>query len=173
MSAIFAFRHLFARRAGGLLLALLLSLVTLAAGVALLGTSGWFITGAALTTAGLAFNLFAPSALVRGFSFIRILARYGERLSGHDATLRLLADIRGWLFAKLFPRLPLNDRSMSARILDSSVLFAIEANLLNPPVISTVSRTYEAERNRLRHQQQPEGVQAQAHQQDRTESWIA
>ena len=112
MNAFFAFRHLFARRAAGLLLALFLSLVTLAAGVALLGTSGWFITGAALTTAGLAFNLFAPSALVRGFSFIRILARYGERLSGHDATLRLLADIRGWLFAKLFPRLPLNDRSL-------------------------------------------------------------
>ena len=58
-------------------------------------------------TAGLAFNLFAPSALVRGFSFIRILARYGERLAGHDATLRLLSELRGWLFARLFPRLPL------------------------------------------------------------------
>lgn len=112
MRALLAFRHLFAAQARGLLLALLLSLIALAAGVALLGTSGWFITAAALTTAGLAFNLFAPSALVRGFSFIRILARYGERLVGHDATLRLLADIRGWLFARLFPRLPLSDRSL-------------------------------------------------------------
>ncbi|MCS6762330.1 MAG: hypothetical protein MO846_10410 [Candidatus Devosia symbiotica] len=59
--------------------------------------------------AGLAFNLFVPSALVRGFSFVRILARYGERLSGHDATLRLLTDIRGWLFMRLFLRPPLND----------------------------------------------------------------
>lgn len=112
MKALLALVPLFQRRAGGLLLALLLSLVALAAGVALLGTSGWFITAAALTTAGLAFNLFAPSALVRGFSFIRILARYGERLAGHDATLRLLADIRGWLFARLFPRLPLTDRGL-------------------------------------------------------------
>lgn len=112
MRALLAFRGLFARQARGLLLALVLSLVTLAAGVALLGTSGWFITAAALTSAGLAFNLFAPSALVRGFSFIRILARYGERLTGHDATLRLLADIRGWLFARLFPRLPLADRNL-------------------------------------------------------------
>ncbi|MFK4809046.1 thiol reductant ABC exporter subunit CydC [Devosia sp. ZW T5_3] len=112
MKALLAFRSLFARQARGLLLALILSLVTLAAGIALLGTSGWFVTGAALTSAGLAFNLFAPSALVRGFSFIRILARYGERLTGHDATLRLLADIRGWLFARLFPRLPLADRNM-------------------------------------------------------------
>jgi ATP-binding cassette subfamily C protein CydC len=112
MKALLAFRTLFARQASGLLLALVLSLVTLAAGAALLGTSGWFITAAALTSAGLAFNLFAPSALVRGFSFIRILARYGERLAGHNATLRLLADIRGWLFARLFPRLPLTDRNL-------------------------------------------------------------
>ena len=112
MRSLLAFRSLFAARAKGLLLALVLSLVALAAGVALLGTSGWFITSAALTTAGLAFNLFAPSALVRAFSFIRIIARYGERLAGHDATLRLLSDIRGWLFARLFPRLPLSDRSL-------------------------------------------------------------
>ena len=112
MKSLLAFRGLFLSQAKGFSLALLLSLVAVAAGVALLGTSGWFITAAALTTAGLAFNLFVPSALVRAFSFIRILARYGERLSGHDATLRLLADLRGWLFARLFPRLPLADRSL-------------------------------------------------------------
>ena len=112
MKALLAFRGLFLSQAKGFTLALVLSLVTLAAGVALLGTSGWFITAAALTTAGLAFNLFAPSALVRGFSFIRILARYGERLAGHDATLRLLSDLRGWLFARLFPRLPFGDRGL-------------------------------------------------------------
>ena len=112
MKALLAFRGVFLSQARGFTLAVVLSLVALAAGVALLGTSGWFITAAALTTAGLAFNLFAPSALVRGFSFIRILARYGERLAGHDATLRLLAELRGWLFARLFPRLPLADRSL-------------------------------------------------------------
>lgn len=112
MKSLLAFRSLFLTQAKGFGLALLLSLVALAAGVALLGTSGWFITAAALTSAGLAFNLFAPSALVRGFSFTRILARYGERLSGHDATLRLLAELRGWLFARLFPRLPLADRGL-------------------------------------------------------------
>ena len=112
MTALLAFRGLFARQAKGFALALVLSLIALAAGVALLGTSGWFITATALTTAGTAFNLFVPSAGVRAFSFIRILARYGERLTGHDATLRLLADIRGWLFARLFPRLPFNDRSL-------------------------------------------------------------
>lgn len=103
---------LFRRRLGALSLALLLSSIALAAGIALLGTSGWFITATALTTLGLGFNLFVPSALVRAFSFIRILARYGERFVGHNATLRLLSDLRGWLFSALFPRLPLTDRSI-------------------------------------------------------------
>ena len=127
MKALLAFRRLFMRQARGFGLALILSLVTLAAGIALLGTSGWFITAAALTTAGLAFNLFVPSSLVRGFSFIRILARYGERLSGHDATLRLLAELRGWLFARLFPRLPLRDRSLRHGDLVSRLTADIDA----------------------------------------------
>ena len=110
MKALLSFAPLYLRHARAMTLALVLSLVTLLAGIGLLGTSGWFITATALTTAGLAFNLFVPSALVRGFSFIRILARYGERLVGHNATLNLLSDLRGWLFGALFPRLPLSGR---------------------------------------------------------------
>ncbi|SDG52797.1 thiol reductant ABC exporter subunit CydC [Pelagibacterium luteolum] len=91
---------------------LVLALVTLAAGTALLGVSGWFLTATALTALGVSFNLFAPSAAVRGFSFIRILSRYFEKLVGHNATLRLLSDLRRWLFGALFPRLPLANRSM-------------------------------------------------------------
>ena len=127
MKALLAFAPLFLRRSRAWLLALLLSLITLLAGTALLGTSGWFITATALTTAGLAFNLFVPSSLVRGFSFIRIVARYGERLVGHDATLRLLSDLRGWLFARLFPRLPLPDRSMRHGDLVSRLTADIDA----------------------------------------------
>lgn len=110
MKAILAFAPLFARLKGPMLLTLLLSLLTLAAGIGLLGLSGWFLTAAALSTLGSAFNIFAPSAGVRGLSFIRILARYGEKLSGHDMTLRLLSDLRTWLFAKLFPLVPLGRR---------------------------------------------------------------
>lgn len=112
MNALEKLVPLFRRRIWAMSLALVLSLITLISGVALLGTSGWFITATALTTAGLAFNLFVPSSMVRGFSFIRILSRYGERLVGHNATLKLLSDLRGWLFAALFPRLPLADRSI-------------------------------------------------------------
>ncbi len=110
MKAILTFAPLLGRLKGALVLTLLLSLVTLFAGVALLGLSGWFLTAAALSTAGPAFNLFAPSAGVRGLSFVRILSRYGEKLAGHDATLRLLSDLRVWLFTRLFPLVPLTRR---------------------------------------------------------------
>ena len=108
MRAIAYFMPLFGRLRGALLVALALSVVTIAAGVGLLGISGWFLTAAALTSAGVAFNLFAPSAGVRGLSFVRILSRYGEKITGHDATLRLLADLRRTTFASLFRLVPLN-----------------------------------------------------------------
>jgi ATP-binding cassette subfamily C protein CydC len=110
MKAILAFAPLLGRLRGALLLTLLLSLITLFAGIALLGLSGWFLTATALSAAGPAFNLFAPSAGVRGLSFVRILSRYGEKLTGHDTTLRLLSDLRVWLFTRLFPLVPLARR---------------------------------------------------------------
>ena len=110
MKAILTFAPLFGRVKAALLLTLVLSLVTILAGIGLLGLSGWFLTAAALSTAGALFNLFVPSSGVRALSFVRIAARYGERLSGHDTTLRLLSDLRVWLFAKLFPLVPLGRR---------------------------------------------------------------
>lgn len=99
-------RTLYLHRWRGLLAALVLSVVTVAAGTGLLGVSGWFLTGAALAGAGSVFNLFVPSALVRAFSFIRIGARYAERVVGHSATLRLLADLRGTVFRSLMQLSP-------------------------------------------------------------------
>ncbi|WP_028354982.1 thiol reductant ABC exporter subunit CydC [Bordetella petrii] len=98
---------LYRRRWHGLLAALALALLTIAAGVGLLGVSGWFLSAAALAGAGTAFNLFVPSALVRLLSFLRIASRYAERLVGHAATLRLLTDLRTRVFdalVRLTPR---------------------------------------------------------------------
>ncbi len=88
-------------------LGILLSVVTLAAGIALLGLSGWFITAAGmagLAGAGLVFDVFAPSAGVRALAFGRAAARYGERLTTHDATLRGLAKLRVELLAAMLRR---------------------------------------------------------------------
>lgn len=84
-----------------LLFALVLAAVTLLAGVGLFTVAGWFLTGAFLAGSTLAFNLFVPSALVRGLSFVRIAARYGERVVGHVVTLDLLADMRTSVFAQI------------------------------------------------------------------------
>lgn len=112
MKALLFFAPLFRPRLNSFALALLLALITIAAGTALLGVSGWFLTATALTAMGVSFNLFAPSAAVRGFSFIRIVSRYFEKLVGHGATLALLSDIRRFIFTRLFPRAPLPARSL-------------------------------------------------------------
>ncbi|MBO1114874.1 thiol reductant ABC exporter subunit CydC [Bordetella petrii] len=106
MRALLHLLPLYRRRAGGLLAALLLALLTIAAGVGLLGVSGWFLSAAALAGAGSVFNLFVPSALVRLLSFARIAARYAERLVGHAATLRLLTDLRASVFDVLVALTP-------------------------------------------------------------------
>jgi ATP-binding cassette subfamily C protein CydC len=97
----------FMARCGGLVLVIALATTTLAAGIGLLGVSGWFLTGAALAGAASTFNMFGPSALVRGLSFLRIASRYGERLAGHATTLSILSDLRTWLFARMIPLVPL------------------------------------------------------------------
>jgi ATP-binding cassette, subfamily C, bacterial CydC len=107
VKALLSFAPLLGQHKAGVFRALALSLLTLLAGIALLGVSGWFLTAAAITTLGVAFDLFAPSAGVRGLAFVRILSRYGEKLAGHDVMLRLLSDIRQWTFARLFAATPL------------------------------------------------------------------
>lgn len=74
-----------------------LSFVVLAAGAALLGLSGWFITAAGfagIIGLGIDFNIWAPGASVRGLALGRTAARYGERMLTHDATLKSLTAIR-------------------------------------------------------------------------------
>ena len=102
-------RAIFARHRGRLLLSALLVWVTMLAGVGLLGVSGGFLTGAALAgAAGLAagFNFFAPSAGIRALTLVRIASRYGEKLIGHDATLRVARDLRVWFFRRALPLAP-------------------------------------------------------------------
>ena len=85
-----------------------LLLLTLLAGTALLGLSGHFLTAAALAgSAAVGFNFFGPSAGIRALTFVRILSRYGEKLLGHDVTLRIARDLRTWFFARALPLAPL------------------------------------------------------------------
>lgn len=94
-------RALLRRHRRGVLLAVALMLLTLVAGIGLLGVSGGFLTAAALTYGTLGtFNFFTPSAGIRGLTLARIVSRYLEKLLGHDTMLRIARDLRSWFFAR-------------------------------------------------------------------------
>ncbi|OQP36462.1 thiol reductant ABC exporter subunit CydC [Xanthomonas euvesicatoria] len=102
-------RDVFRLHAWRLLLSAVLVLVTMLAGVGLLGLSGSFLTAAALAGVagmGTGFNFFSPSAGIRALTFARIVSRYGEKLIGHYATLRIARDLRVWFFRRALPLAP-------------------------------------------------------------------
>ena len=90
------------QRRGALLTGALLAAATVLAGIALLGLSGWFITATAIaglsSATAFAFDVFAPAAAIRFLALARTAARYGERLTTHDATLGVLAGLREQVF---------------------------------------------------------------------------
>ncbi|MGE4482125.1 thiol reductant ABC exporter subunit CydC [Acidocella sp.] len=95
MSPVTRIVSLWARHPGWLLLAVLLSLGALVAGVALMGLSGHYL---AVAVAGAV--LFVP-ALLPWTGVTRVVLRYGERVVGHEAIFRALADLRVWMFSGL------------------------------------------------------------------------
>ncbi|TCK08875.1 thiol reductant ABC exporter subunit CydC [Marinobacterium mangrovicola] len=90
---------------GWVLLGAVLALVTLLASIGLLTLSGWFITATALA-GSVSFNFYTPGAGVRGFAILRTAGRYGERVASHEATFRLIAKIRVWVYTRIEPLRP-------------------------------------------------------------------
>ena len=95
-----------------LITGLLIALITALAAASLLTLSGWFITSSAIAGilapdgAAIAFNFVQPAAEIRALAITRTLGRYAERLITHEATFRILTEIRCWFFAKLIPLAP-------------------------------------------------------------------
>lgn len=88
-------------------LGLALALLSTLSGIGLMAISGHFITSMALVGAGgAAINYYTPAALIRLFAILRTGGRYAERLVTHEATLRILARLRVWLFGRLVPLAP-------------------------------------------------------------------
>ncbi|MDO6777288.1 cysteine/glutathione ABC transporter ATP-binding protein/permease CydC [Shewanella sp. 10N.286.52.C2] len=107
MQVLYPFLKLFKRQWLMMAIGLFLTCTTILAGIGLLSLSGWFLSATAiagLTAAtALAFNFFTPAGGVRFFSIARTASRYGERLATHEATFKLLTDLRVWSWKKLFP----------------------------------------------------------------------
>lgn len=85
-------------------LSILLSTLTIGSSVALIGTSSWLISMAALhpSVADLGVSVVG----VRFFGISRGVFRYLERLVSHNVTFRLLARLRVWFYEKLEPLAP-------------------------------------------------------------------
>ena len=85
-------------------LAVLLSFLTVAAGIALMATSAYLISKAAVATEVAALTLAITS--VRVFAISRASFRYLERLVAHRATFRILEHLRAWFYAAIEPLAP-------------------------------------------------------------------
>jgi len=100
LARVVRFRGTARRRA---LFAGALALLGVGLAVTLLSVSGWLIAASGLAGLGAIamIELFAPGAIIRGSAVGRTVARYGERLAGHDAMLRQLAGLRLNAFRRL------------------------------------------------------------------------
>jgi ATP-binding cassette subfamily C protein CydC len=92
---------------GWMALGALISTVTMLANVGLMAVAGWFIAAMAVAgAAGVLMNYFLPSALIRLFAIVRTGGRYLERLVTHEATFRLLSELRVWFYQGIEPLAP-------------------------------------------------------------------
>ncbi len=82
-----------------LALSIFLAFTATGASVALMATSAWLLAFAALLVPPL--FLQAPSTAVRFFAITRSVARYAERLAGHNVAMRLQSALRLETYARL------------------------------------------------------------------------
>ncbi|MCF7481625.1 cysteine/glutathione ABC transporter ATP-binding protein/permease CydC [Vibrio sp. J1-1] len=128
----------------GLSLGMLLAFLTLAASIGLLTLSGWFISAASvagLTIARETFNYMLPGAGVRGAAMARTAGRWGERVVSHNATFKLLTDLRIFFFEKLTPLMPgrvssMRDADVLNRLVaDVDAMDHVYLRLISPVII--------------------------------------
>lgn len=131
----------------GLSLGMLLAILTVFASIGLLTLSGWFLSAAAvagLTIARETFNYMLPGAFVRGFAMGRTAGRWGERVVSHDATFKLLTDLRIFFFSKLAPLIPgrisnLRDADLLNRLVaDVDAMDHVYLRLISPVIVGTL-----------------------------------
>ncbi|MCC6805550.1 MAG: thiol reductant ABC exporter subunit CydC [Anaerolineae bacterium] len=123
-----------------IVLSVLLGVLTIGSSVALMSTSAWLISKAALQPSIAELNLAIIS--VRFFGIARGVFRYLERLVAHDTTFRLLAAIRVKLYAAVEPLAParlasLRSGDLLARVIDDvDALQSVYLRALAPPLVA-------------------------------------
>ena len=138
MKLLFPFLSLYSNHSRRLLLGTILAITSLSASIGLLSLSGWFLAASFLVGSTILFNFFYPSSGVRGLAIGRTISRYFERLVTHDATFRVLAELRISVFKKLIPLSPSglnhfrNSELLNRLVADVDTLDTLYLNLLSP-----------------------------------------
>jgi len=123
-----------------LLLAVGLGAMTIASSIALLATSAYLISAAALHPS--IAELQVAIVGVRFFGLARGVFRYLERLSSHETTFRLLGRLRVWFYSALEPLAPgrLGDERagdlLSRFVADIETLENFYVRVLAPPLVA-------------------------------------
>ncbi|CAK3095024.1 Glutathione/L-cysteine transport system ATP-binding/permease protein CydC [Vibrio crassostreae] len=126
---------------------MLLAFATLSASIGLLTLSGWFISASAvagLTIARETFNYMLPGGGVRGLAMSRTAGRWGERVVSHNATFKLLTDLRIFFFKKLAPLIPgrisnLRDADLLNRLVaDVDAMDHVYLRLVSPVTVGVL-----------------------------------
>jgi cytochrome c oxidase subunit 2 len=124
-------------------LSVLLGFLTIASSIGLMATSAWVIAHAALRPS--IADLQVAIVGVRAFGIARGLLRYLERLVSHEATFRLLTQIRTWFYRALEPLAParlMQYRSgdLLARIVaDVDTLENFYIRAIAPPLVAVLT----------------------------------
>ncbi len=125
-----------------MLLAIVLSAITIGSSVALMGTSAWLIARAAQQPSVAALGVAIVG--VRAFGISRGLFRYLERLVAHEVTFRLLARFRVWFYERIEPLAPARLMQYRSGDLLDRVIGDVEAlrdfflRVMAPPVVALI-----------------------------------
>lgn len=125
---------------------IVLGVLVVIANSLLMAVSGWFIASMAVSgSSGAAFNYFFPSAAIRFLAISRTVGRYAERLVTHEATFRILAELRVWLFKRFEPLAPAcleryADGDVAGRLrADVDALETLYLRIVAPLAVGTIS----------------------------------
>jgi ATP-binding cassette subfamily C protein CydCD len=123
-------------------LSVLIGSATIGSSVALMGTSAWLISTAALHPS--VAELGVAVVGVRFFGIARGIFRYLERLVSHDVTFRLLSRLRAWFYEKLEPLAPARLMEFRAGDLLSRIIGDVETlenfyvRVVSPPLTAII-----------------------------------
>jgi ATP-binding cassette subfamily C protein CydC len=148
MSDLWRLLRLFKPYGKWMALGIFLSFITVLANVGLMAVSGWFISAMAIAgVAGVSMNYFTPAGLIRFAAIVRTTGRYGERLVTHEATFRLLSELRVWFYQHIEPLAPAvletyRSGDLLSRIrADIDTLNNVYLRLLVPVVVAVLAGT--------------------------------